>query len=266
MQIAPLTPHHIPQIRALQPPDWGDIIPAFVFYLASPICAPIGVQVADRLVGVGCVIRFPRSAWIGHIIVDPAHRRRGIATTIVRALLDHVQDDQLVSVSLVATASGYPVYRRFGFADAGLYSFYEIDGAFSGARPTLATVAPEAGDHDRLSAFDAAVVGEDRLHLLQPHLSEARVVKTDGAIVGVWYPRLGEGLVEAVDPAVGVALLALRLRGASRCVVPSANRAANTFLIQNGFHKVRDGFRMTLGPQPAWRPELVYSRVGGNLG
>lgn len=266
MQIVRLAPHHIPHIAALQPPDWNDIVPAFEFYLASPICAPIGVQIADRLVGVGCAIRFPRSAWIGHIIVDPAHRRRGIATAIVRALLDHVQDDQLVSVSLVATASGYPVYRRFGFVDAGSYSFYEIDGVFAGARPTLATVAPDTGDYARLSAFDAAVVGEDRSHLLQPHLSGARVVKTDGAIVGVWYPHLGEGLVEAIDPAVGVALLALRLRGASRCVVPSSNQAAGAYLTRNGFRKVRDGFRMTLGALPAWRPELVYSRVGGNLG
>ncbi|HZN10525.1 MAG TPA: GNAT family N-acetyltransferase, partial [Blastocatellia bacterium] len=42
-------------------------------------------------------------AWIGMVLVDPEYRRRGIATALMRAALDHLQGAGVATIKLDAT-------------------------------------------------------------------------------------------------------------------------------------------------------------------
>src|ERR1043165_3525488 len=53
-------------------------------------------------------------AWIGMVLVDPEHRRQGIAARLMSVALDYL-DDKVETIKLHATAAGKPVYERFGF-------------------------------------------------------------------------------------------------------------------------------------------------------
>ena len=66
----------------LQPEGWGDITPAYQFYVTSLFCFPIKVIIANRIIAVGAAIIHNEVAWLGQIIVHPDFRNRGIGKKI----------------------------------------------------------------------------------------------------------------------------------------------------------------------------------------
>lgn len=59
---------------------------------------------------------------ITNVAVHPDHRREGLGTAIVRALLDHAKGERLGSVSLevrASNAAAIALYRRMGFEEVG---------------------------------------------------------------------------------------------------------------------------------------------------
>src|SRR5262245_24795116 len=58
-------------------------------------------------------------AWVGMVLVDPACRRRGVATALVGAALDYLRRRDVSTVKLDATPAGRPVYERLGFVPEG---------------------------------------------------------------------------------------------------------------------------------------------------
>lgn len=65
--------------------------------------------------------------WIGHVVVDTAHRRCGLGTALMTTLLKHYDRKQMscqspLSLNLVATSQGATLYPRFKFASMGKIS------------------------------------------------------------------------------------------------------------------------------------------------
>lgn len=48
--------------------------------------------------------------------------------------------------------------------------------------------------------------------------------------------------------------------------LPEANSAAVEFLLQRKYTEQRRVLRMRRGPALPWRPEMVWGRIGNNLG
>ena len=53
------------------------------------------------------------------VLVDPQHRRRGIATRLMETALAYL-DEKVAVIKLDATAEGNPVYEKFGFKTESL--------------------------------------------------------------------------------------------------------------------------------------------------
>ncbi|MCK5463227.1 MAG: hypothetical protein KAI95_09430 [Bacteroidales bacterium] len=52
-----------------------------------------------------------------------------------------------------------------------------------------------------------------------------------------------------------------------KAVLPGENHPGTNFLRQNGFTlSDTKGTRMILGQEIDWKPEHIYSRIGGNFG
>ena len=63
-----------------------------------------------------------------NVAVDPAHLRRGIARTLLDALLDEVGRDARLTLEVRASnAPAIALYERFGFRDAGVRPRYYQD-------------------------------------------------------------------------------------------------------------------------------------------
>lgn len=71
------------------------------------------------LVEKPCSPSFPRGR-IGEVLsvyTMPQYRRKGIATELMKNLMDFSKEQELDYIKLIATKSGYPVYKKLGFQE-----------------------------------------------------------------------------------------------------------------------------------------------------
>ena len=265
MKIDPFLLKDVENISHLQPAGWYDIIPHFIFYASTPYCHPIKMTLEDKITGIGCAIKFPSSGWLAHIIVDPSFRNKGIGTSITKYLMEWLQRENNNPLQLIATDMGEPVYLKLGFKTITEYVFFS--GSLS-LNPNQHMIYPyEKKFTDQIFQLDQNVSGDDRRELLEPHLPTMKLYMENQQILGFYAPKLGEGMILAKQPVAGFELLRTKhFKNYTRTVFPIQNLLAFDFFKNNGFLFERKAVRMALGKKLRWRPEFVYSRIGGNLG
>lgn len=77
----------------------------------ATLCCMTVLPTADHPTGL--------RAHLMNVYTPPGFRRRGIARTLVTALIDEAQQRGATEISLDATAAGRPLYRALGFRDNG---------------------------------------------------------------------------------------------------------------------------------------------------
>ena len=254
------------EVRVLQPQDWQDIVPNLRFYVTSPFCRPVKVVHDGRIVGIGASVLFVKTAWLAHIIVHPAWRNKGVGSAIVQALLDDLNRTGHETVSLTATALGRPVYQHAGFRDVAEYVFLRgpLIAAREGASEHLAPF------HDafrtEILELDMRASGEERAELLEQHLPTAVLYVERSRLRGFFLPDAGEGAVAAETLEAGLALIEMRCCRKQRVVVLRDNRPCLDFLGSHGYVETGTATRMVRGPDIDYRPDMLFARIGGNVG
>jgi len=100
-----------------------------------------------------------RLAWIGMVLTDPAHRRRGLARRLMEHAIEALTARQMEWIKLDATEMGAPLYRQLGFeAECGIERW--------GNRAAQAPGWPDLSWRDQWSALDRQAFGADRSELL----------------------------------------------------------------------------------------------------
>ena len=82
------------------------------------VVAGAGVVLREQLpfpVDGGRGVRFGEQGLVINVYTEPAHRRRGLAERVMRALLAWAETRGLSSVILHASDDGRPLYERLGF-------------------------------------------------------------------------------------------------------------------------------------------------------
>jgi GNAT superfamily N-acetyltransferase len=170
--------------------------------------SPRGCLVAvkdDRVVGTVTTVsyrsRFSQSllrqnrfSWIGMVLVDPAERRQGIGSQLMREAMEILGDQ--TTIRLDATPDGREVYLKLGFVDEYQLSRMETvvsgditRGDYNPARPMSEDDLPQVFE------MDYQVFGADRGALLKwmyagaPEYAWALV--RDGEIAGYTFGRHG---------------------------------------------------------------------------
>lgn len=222
-----------------------------------------------------------RLAWISMVLVDPAWRRRGLGTRLLRRCIAELRGQGVIA-GLDATPAGRLVYLPLGFV--GLYDIDRLglpaDATITASPPAGITLqALTAGDLDAVARWDEARTGMDRAYLLA-HLRErlpaaAWLARRGGAIAGYALGRDGRmsiqlGPVVADDEATARALLA-RAHGAARrpaiLDVPAPHAGFRAWLEAGGAVYQRGYTRMVLGDAailPA--PDPLFAIGGPELG
>ena len=267
MKPGTLTYDDLSEIGHLQPEGWPDIVTDFEFYLASAFCIAVKRMHGTRIIGIGAAIILGDSAWIAHIIVDKEYRNRGIGYGIVEGLMLKLEEFPLRSYLLIATEMGKSLYEKAGFRAVSDYIYFRREVPWSDLTGS-GTVRPyeEAFISDILQ-LDRKISGEDRSILLGGRLMGSKICIRNNSVQGVYIPGLGEGLIIADNISAGTELMKIKYSVTDKAVLPSENVAGIAFLEQHGFVRTPvKGTRMVYGEDVRWKPEGIFSRIGGNLG
>src|SRR6185503_6814366 len=159
-----------------------------------------------RLVGTTTTTTYgDELAWIGMVLVDPEHRRQGIAAKLMSVALEYL-NGKVGTVKLDATALGQPVYERFGFQVESLVERWS--GAGNSRGQSSHHIDPDS--LTELLALDQMAFNADRSKLIGELIGRTVVPPVlvrdaDGALSGYALARRGTravyvGPVVARDP------------------------------------------------------------------
>jgi len=267
MNIEPITVEDLNNLRHLQPEGWSDIFPDLLFYINSDFCNPVKMAVDESIAGIGASIRFHDTAWLAHIIVDAGFRNRGIGYQIVEKLLNDLENSGISTCLLTATELGQPVYTRAGFRNESEYIFLARETPWTEASPSSNIVPFSEEFRQAIFEMDMSATGEGRDKLLSPCLMDAKLYIKHNKMMGYFLPGLREGLIVAENEEAGLDLMNVKYASADKAILPAENRAGVEFLIKRGFAITdKKGTRMIRGNEVHWKPEMIYSRIGGNVG
>jgi len=267
MNFEELQQKDISKLRNLQPDGWSNIVPEFEFYVNSPFCYSIKAEINNRIIGIGAAIIFVQTAWLAHIIVDPDHRRKGIGSKIVEVLLKYLDSRSVDTCLLIATEMGLPVYENAGFRIISDYTYLKKETSNQAVNVSDHIMPFTAEYADLIYKLDRAVTGENREWLLSGFLDGSYVFWENNMVKGYYLPNLREGLIIAKNAIAGIELLKLKIQSHEKIVLPSANKPAIEFLVNDGYVFLETkGIRMIRGRNITWYPNKIFSRIGGNFG
>lgn len=252
-------------LSSLQPKGWSEISPIFKFYSKSSFCFPIKTTIDNKIVGIGTTVIHDDVAWLAHIIVDSAYRRRGIGLQIVKALMEIAEENYCSTIYLIATELGVPIYEKVGFVTEAKYLVHKHvtknDWIISD------NIYPYVDEYkEQIKTLDKSVSGENRMIHLEEHCKNCQIYCSNDIVEGYYMPTLGEGLIIANTEKAGIELLKLHLKGNDQVVVPQENHIACKFLEEIGVGEMRVIRRMRFGKERKVQFPHIYNRIGGNVG
>ena len=123
----------LPSVIAIErrsfPTPWS--LAMFVLELSKPSGICLAALDGDKLVGYSVCSRYDTVWHLMNIAVDPSLRRRGIASALLSALLERIDDGsggvQLTLEVRPTNRSAIALYERFGFRSAGTRPRYYQD-------------------------------------------------------------------------------------------------------------------------------------------
>lgn len=266
MKIDTLLPSDLVHIPELQPEGWYDIQPIHAFYTSVDFCFPLKLMIDGRIAGIGTGIVHGEVAWLGHIIVHPDFRNRGLGGMITKALVENMQEKNCTTIYLIATDMGEPVYKKIGFETETEYIFFK-DLTTKPDWTNAPEIVPYNDSHKKqIAAIDRMVSGENRMLHLERFLPNSFVHVTNDVVNGFYLPGFGDGFILATSSTAGRDLMRLRLATKDNASFPIENVDALEFMHDNNFQEFRKAKRMRLGPKRDLNLQFVYNRIGGNVG
>lgn len=265
MTIHPLLSSDVAQLAQLQPTGWPDILPTHEFYTRNDFCFPLKAVIDDRIAGIGTSIVHHDVGWLGHIIVHPDFRNRGVGQKITQALVDNTLSSKCPTLFLVATDMGEPVYKKVGFDVETRYAFFKDIPQQQWARSS--NIVPYSTTfYDQIKSMDKLVSGEDRMFHLEMYINGGYIHLNKNEVDGFYLPSLGEGLIEATDEGAGLALMKFRLMTNNSAAFPVDNKVAMELMNALSMKEPRRASRMRLGIKREYLPQMIYNRIAGNIG
>jgi GNAT superfamily N-acetyltransferase len=256
---------------------WNQVAPDWRMFL--DFGTVYAVRDAARVFATAATLPYGRCAWISMVLVAGTHRRRGLATRLLRRCIDDIQAAGLVPV-LDATPAGAKVYAPLGFQAA--WSFSRFASPQPSIKPLTASIAVHRIDDSAwpaLCAYDAAVFGADRSRILarmRGRLPPANLYsERDGRITGLLLGREGRtashlGPLIAEDDVTALALLGRalsRIDGPVYVDLADAKPAVRAWLEASGFAAQRPFTRMLLGRARSFDDVArTYAVIGPEFG
>jgi GNAT superfamily N-acetyltransferase len=209
----------------------------------------------------------PRVGWIGMLLVEQSHRRRGLGTALLHQAVAHLREQQVETIRLDASELGRPLYEQHGFVTC--YRVFRCQGTLRA--PTAPRLLPT--DLPTILALDREVTAVPRDDLLGRLLQTPEdVAQVDGgfALVRPGANAWQLGPLIARDEAAARTLLAWaahRLQGARVFMdIPEPNALSQSLAVEMGLQPARTFWRMDLGPPVAEQLAAYFAGSGPEKG
>jgi GNAT superfamily N-acetyltransferase len=241
---------------------------------------PDGGFVAEldgRTVGTVTSCRFGCVAWVAMMLVEQAHRGRGIGRALMVRVLNELDGQRVASVRLDATPLGRPLYETLGFREESTFERYQ--GCFPQGEPTtLSDSVLPATSLEGVLELDRRVTGTERGGLLRRLLDDnpgsLRIVSSGAEVQGYLMSRPGSRAMQLgpciASEAAGPLLLsdaARRNAGASVVIdIPEGHRAARALAESLGLSRARQLIRMGRGRRVAEDLSRLWASAGPEKG
>jgi GNAT superfamily N-acetyltransferase len=233
-----------------------------------------------RIIATAATLPYGGCAWISMVLVANAHRRRGLATALLRRCIDDIRAAGRIPV-LDATPAGRTVYVPLGFREAWSFTrlVSERRDVFSSQSAQIQIAPIIDSTWPALCAFDAAAFGADRgpvLARMRGRLRPANLyAQRDGRVVGFLLGRDGRtashlGPLVAEDDDTAIALLSRALgaiEGGVYIDLADAKVRVRQWLEASGFVAQRPFTRMLLGRSESFDDRArTFAVIGPEFG
>ncbi len=252
-------------LAELEPADWEATAARIRWHLSTPYAVALKTIFGEALVsGMVLGIAHNGSGWLGDRLFHPAKRTDELYRFGLQAMCDALEQKGCATISALVAPHELSHFAALGFTPVGDYVKYS--GGTTEA-PTLDEVELfEPHMSMGVLHLDRLASGEDRRTLVSEHFYASRIFIKNGRVQGNYIVLLGEGLLIAQSAFVGEELLRWHLPHVSDIWVPEQNSAAVDFLQRRGYQENDRVTRMGRGPALDWRPEMIFGRIGANLG
>ena len=166
IDIRSMSPADIEQAMLLvRSADWNQTSQDWQMLLSTPgkhLVATSDQEIAGTL----CALDYHQFIWIAMVLVDPLHRRQGIATRLMKKVLENYPEKVF---RLDATAEGAKVYEPFGYKVVDSLSRWYRESTLAKSRSKTSNQIPAIlpADLEAIGKVDARVFGADRTPLLK---------------------------------------------------------------------------------------------------
>lgn len=251
-----------------------------IFLTLNPQGSRVCVKDDGDVVGTVTTIRYGhRFAWIGMVLVDPAHRRKGIGLRLLEEAGQILKNENCVKLD--ATPAGRQVYTKLGFEDE--YQLSRMSASSFNTRYLVSSPTATALTIDDLESVrlpDGNIFGADRIALLSwmrdgaPELAfkVGEGDRLDGYCVGrsgYQYAHIGPVVANDIHVAKGLVSAALKYCGNRPVIVdvPHHDKTWRGWLESVGFSVLRPFVRMYKGNN-LWPglPENQFAILGPEFG
>ena len=252
-------------LAELEPADWDWTAARIRWHLSTPYAIALKTVFGEAMVsGLVLGIAHHGTGWIGDRLFHPAKRTDELYRFGLRQMCDALEQKGCVTISALVAAHERAHFESLGFTAVGDYVHY---GGGKSELPTLDEVELfEPHMSMGVLHLDKVASGEDRRTLLSEHFYASRIFIKNGRVQGNYIVLLGEGLLIAQNEFVGEELLRWHLPHVTSIWLPERNAAGLDFLQRRGYQETERLTRMSRGPALAWKPEMLYGRIGANLG
>jgi GNAT superfamily N-acetyltransferase len=262
--IRPLLNNEIGMANSLIPVEWHFDFKIFPYqHFGEGTYEAFGGFVDNQIIAVGDLIINGKTGWLGNIVVKPEFRTQGFGQELTMHLVNYLKNHECKNIITMATESSKSLYKKLGFLTSSIFS--TLEGQLPNAPAMVKQIRPvEPDDLKQIYALDASVTGEDRSKLFNSSISKGFVYTSADSrkIQGFFLSETGEGPIIASNSEAGLALLQLK-HSLSLCnaSIPCENRSAVDYLKKNHFHETDLVYRMALGEDIDWKPEMMFSRA-----
>jgi GNAT superfamily N-acetyltransferase len=214
--------------------------------------------------------RFGPTGWIGHLIVLPEHRNKGLGTRMMKHAIQHLHQQGVATIRLEADPPGMGIYKRLGFSE----EYESLRFRFFKTTEPSPAIPLLKKDIDDVLAFDQRLSGEDRgryLKILNKKAKQSLVIRRDNDLAGYLLAMptakgVNLGPCLATDKNTAAQLLKAAPAGITTVGLPAPNRKGVALLQELGFDPRPSSIRMFLGPRPTQEPGHIYGIANGATG
>jgi hypothetical protein len=211
------------------------------------------------------------------VLVDPQHRKLGIATRLMKVALEFLLKAGIATVKLDATAAGRSLYENLGFREEGLIERWV---GIASPRPVACESLNRTSLKEAL-VFDRNVLGADRSELINMLVADCLVtpivargivgevtgyaLARQGSAAVYVGPLLAEGTSAATTLLDG---LLSQVSGQNVYIDLNTNfEGGRKILHERGFVKQRDLIRMSYGQESsAASSPSIFAIAGPEVG